>query len=152
MAKLAALMPFGKVAMFLDEVLPTAAQTHASTIRNYTQRVGQGLERHHDTLPAAIPRAPAGEVVLGLDGGYVRGRQPRPERTFEIVVGKVLNDQSPATRLAQALVAPGVCHVALSLVPCVRMRQEAGIDERDDGGAVRAAGREAARHREALQR
>ena len=51
MAKLAALMPFGKVAMFLDEVLPTATQTHASTVRNYTQRVGQRLERHHDTLP-----------------------------------------------------------------------------------------------------
>jgi hypothetical protein len=100
MAKLAALMPFGKVAMFLDEVLPTAAQTHASTVRNYTQRVGQRLERHHDTLPTAIPRAPAGDVVLGLDGGYVRNRQPRPERTFEIVVGKVLNDQGPATRFA----------------------------------------------------
>src|SRR5712671_6881912 len=93
-------MPFGKVAMFLNEVLPTATQTHASTVRNYTQRVGQRLERHQDTLPTAIPRASAGEVVLGLDGGYVRSRQPRPERTFEIVVGKVLNDQGPATRFA----------------------------------------------------
>src|SRR3977135_1366977 len=37
MAKLAALMPFGKVAMFLDEVLPTAQTTHASTGRNYQQ-------------------------------------------------------------------------------------------------------------------
>jgi hypothetical protein len=76
-------MPFGKVAMFLDEVLRTAAKTHASTVRNYTQRVGQRLERHQDTLPTAIPRAPANEVVVGLDGGYVRSRQPRPERTFK---------------------------------------------------------------------
>ena len=100
MAKLAALMPFGKVAMFLDEVLPTATKTHASTVRNYTQRVGQRLERHQDTLPTAVPRAPAGEVVLGLDGGYVRNRQPRPERTFEIVAGRVLSDQDETTRFA----------------------------------------------------
>jgi hypothetical protein len=100
MAKLAALMPFGKVAMFLDEVLPTGTQTHASMARDYTQRVGQRLARHQDTLPTAIPRAPAGDVVLGLDGGYVRSRQPRPERTFEVVVGKVLNDHGPATRFA----------------------------------------------------
>ena len=67
-------MPFGKVAMFLDEVLPTATKTHASTVRNYTQRVGQRLARHQDALPTAIPRAPADEVVLGVDGGYVRNR------------------------------------------------------------------------------
>ena len=70
------------------------------TVRNYTQRVGQRLERHQDTLPTAIPRAPAGEVVLGLDGGYVRNRQPRPERTFEIVAGRVLSDQDETTRFA----------------------------------------------------
>jgi hypothetical protein len=100
MAKLAALMPFGKVAMFLDEVLPTATPTHPSTVRNRTLRVGQRLERHQDTLPMTIPLAPAGQVVLGLDGGYVRNRQPRPERTFEIVAGKVLGDQDQATRFA----------------------------------------------------
>jgi hypothetical protein len=100
MAKLAALMPFGKVAAFLDEVLPTSTKTHASTVRNRTLRVGQRLERHQDTLPTAIPRAPAGEVVLGLDGGYVRNRQPGPERTFEIVAGKVLSGQDQTTRFA----------------------------------------------------
>lgn len=44
--------------------------------------------------------APAGEVVLGLDGGYVRNRQPRPERTFEIVAGRVLRDHHETTRFA----------------------------------------------------
>ena len=99
-AKLAALMPFGKVAMFLDEVLPTGTKAQASTVRNYTLRVGQRLERHQDTPPTAIPRAPAEQVVLGLDGGYVRNRQPRPERTFEVVAGKVLDDAEQATRFA----------------------------------------------------
>jgi hypothetical protein len=51
-------MPFGKVAMFLDEVLRTAAKTHARTVRNYTQRVGQRLERHQDTLPTRFLARP----------------------------------------------------------------------------------------------
>ena len=97
MAKLAALMPFGKVAMFLDEVLPTATQTHASTVRNCTQRVGQRLERYQDTLPTAIPRAPAGEVVLGLDAGYVRSRQPRPERTSTPTGRLIYSCRSPTS-------------------------------------------------------
>ena len=35
-AKLAALMPFGKVADFLNEVLPDTAATNAVTVRNRT--------------------------------------------------------------------------------------------------------------------
>jgi hypothetical protein len=139
-------MPFGKVAMFLDEVLPTAAKTHASTVRNYTQRVGHRLEHHQDTLPTAIPRAPAGEVVLGLDGGYVRNRQPRPERTFEIVVGKVLNDQGPATRLA--FVREGSASGAETIARVLRQRgttAETRVTVLSDGDAgLRAIQRAAA--------
>ena len=39
-AKLAALLPFGKVAEFLNEVLPGTAATNAMTVRNRTRRVG----------------------------------------------------------------------------------------------------------------
>src|ERR1019366_7899216 len=44
-AKLAALMPFGKVADFLNEVLPDTAATNAVTVRNRTRRVGGRLLR-----------------------------------------------------------------------------------------------------------
>ena len=56
-AKLAALMPFGKVADFLGEVLPLSTTFHASTVRNRTLRVGK--------RPAARPsrtRSPADDV------------------------------------------------------------------------------------------
>lgn len=99
-AKLAALMPFGKVAAFLDEMLPTSSRTHGSTVRNRTLRVGKRLERHHDALLTPGTRAPAARVVLGLDGEYVRNRYPRPERTFEIVAGKILSDDNYMTRFA----------------------------------------------------
>ncbi len=44
-SKLAALMPFGKVADFLGELLPASAKTNANTLRNRMMRVGRRLER-----------------------------------------------------------------------------------------------------------
>jgi prephenate dehydratase len=43
---------------------------------------------------------PCKEAVVGLDGGYVRSRHPRPERNFEVVAGKVLDEEGNATRFA----------------------------------------------------
>ena len=87
-AKLAALMPFGKVAAFLGEVLPLSTTTHASTVRNRTVRVGKRLLRAR-AAPTRQPTPSGDHVVLGLDGAYVRDRHPRPARTFEVVVGQV---------------------------------------------------------------
>lgn len=96
-AKLAALMPFGKVADFLGEVLPLSTQPHASTVRNRTLRVGKRLLRSQD----ARARPPTDEhVVIGLDGRYVRNRHPRPERTFEVVAGQIRGADTKATRFA----------------------------------------------------
>src|SRR5271169_5557603 len=44
-SELAALMPFGKVADFLGELLPASAKTNANTVRNRMMRVGRRLER-----------------------------------------------------------------------------------------------------------
>ena len=53
-AKLAALMPFGKVADFLSELLPLSSKAAAGTIRNRTMRVGCRLQRS----PYLCPRNP----------------------------------------------------------------------------------------------
>jgi hypothetical protein len=37
---------------------------------------------------------------VGLDGGYVKNQQPRPERTFEVIAGKVLGEDEQTTRFA----------------------------------------------------
>jgi hypothetical protein len=44
-AKMAALLPFGKVADFFGELLPTSAKAAVSTIRNRTMKVGKRLEK-----------------------------------------------------------------------------------------------------------
>jgi hypothetical protein len=121
-AKFAALVPFGKVATLLSELLPVSGAQNAGTVRNRTLRVGQEVVQQPSTGTAKRPMAqPAGLVVVGLDGGYVRSRH-RPERHFEVIAGKVIdargaqhrfafarNGQAPASEaFRQALAAAGV--------------------------------------------
>ena len=48
-ARYAALVPFGKVAVLLSELLPINGAQNAGTIRNRTQRVGEKVVRQHAT-------------------------------------------------------------------------------------------------------
>ena len=61
-----------------------------STVRNRTMKVGRRLRESAEVLASSSSNEPAKELVVGLDGGYVRNRHPRPERNFEVVTGKVL--------------------------------------------------------------
>jgi hypothetical protein len=99
-AKLAALMPFGKVAHFLAELLPLSAKTAPGTVRNRTMKVGARLHKSAESLAAPAGREPCERAVVGFDGGYVRSRHRRPQHNFEVVVGKVLDPQGDATRFA----------------------------------------------------
>jgi hypothetical protein len=103
-AKMAALLPFGKAADFLGELLPLSAVTAVSTVRNRTMNVGNRLRKAAEVLAtiATAAETPCKELVVGLDGGYVKSRHPRPERNFEIVAGKVLDGKGNATRFAFA--------------------------------------------------
>ncbi len=98
MAKLAALMPFGKVAEFLGELLPTSAKTNAPSVRNRVMRVGRRLEKAAATAELPSAGLVVEGIVVGLGGGYVRARNG-PERNFEVVTGKVMAGEK-ATRFA----------------------------------------------------
>jgi hypothetical protein len=100
-AKMAAMLPFGKAADFLAEVLPLSAATTAGTVRNRTMKVGKRLHKSAEALAAgAVAAKPFKDLVVGFDGGYVRSRHQRPERNFEIVAGKALDGEGNATRFA----------------------------------------------------
>src|SRR3954465_14021074 len=111
-AKVAALVPFGKVAALLSELLPISGAQNAGTVRNRTLRVGQEVVQQPSTKNAELPAAPAdGPVVVGLDGGYVRSRH-RPERHFEVVAGKVIDAQGAQHRFAFARNGPATASAA----------------------------------------
>jgi hypothetical protein len=102
-ARHAALVPFGKVAALLSELLPVGGAPNAGTVRNRTLRVSEAVVRPHATGTAkqAVAQA-AGPVVVGLDGGYVRSRHREAERHFEVVAGKVIDADGVQHRFAFA--------------------------------------------------
>jgi hypothetical protein len=102
-AKFASLIPYARVSGLLSEVLPSGARTRGEAIRRRLTRVGQRLsqERYRRNCeqpqghePAAVrphlklSQRAAVETRMGLDGGYVRNRHPRPQRHFEVVAGR----------------------------------------------------------------
>ena len=102
-ARHAALMPFGKVAAFLSELLPMGGAQNTGTVRNRTLRVGHGVVQHR--LGETVKRPPVqalGPVVVGLDGGYVRSRHRQEERHFEVVAGKVIHSDGPSAAIPPA--------------------------------------------------
>jgi len=102
-ARYAALLPFGKVATLLSELLPIGGARNTGTVRNRTLRVGQDVVRQHLSESAERPVVQAGgPVVVGLDGGYVRSRHRQEERHFEVVAGKVIRADGAQHRFAFA--------------------------------------------------
>jgi len=96
--KWASLMSYGLTTELLQEVLPMDSPLHASTIREHVCSVAERLEnelgeeqwtfvegcqRDWNQLPP-----PDGPLTVGIDGGYVRGRNK--EAHFEVMAGKSL--------------------------------------------------------------
>jgi hypothetical protein len=96
------LLPFGKVADFLGELLPLSARATAGTVRNRTMKVGKRLQKSAEVLATGSSNRPCKELIVGLDGGYVGNRHQRPERNFEVIAGKALDGDGQATRFAFA--------------------------------------------------
>lgn len=96
--KWSSLMSYDMTTKLLEDTLPMDAPLHASTIREHVCKVGQRLEnelgeeqfsfiegcqRDWNRLPQ-----PDGPLTVGIDGGYVRGRNK--EGHFEVMAGKSL--------------------------------------------------------------
>jgi hypothetical protein len=101
-SKLAALLPFGKVVDFLNEVPPVTAATNAVTVRNRTRRVGGRLLRDPSQPAGSARPTPSKTLVIGLHGGFVKSNRPFSERTCEVTAGKVLGEDGECTRFAFA--------------------------------------------------
>jgi prephenate dehydratase len=63
-------------------------------------KVGKRLQKSAEVLAHRLTGNPCRKAIVGLDGGYVRSRHPRPERNFEVLAGKVLDESENVTRFA----------------------------------------------------
>ena len=101
-ARLAADLPFARAARILAELLPVNAGGSTSTTRRRTLAVGERLEtqvREMNTEAEPECGTRSGRVVaMGLDSGFIRDCRPRSERSFEVVVGRILGPTDAPTR------------------------------------------------------
>lgn len=88
-SELAATVSYERSARILHMLLPVGPGHSASTVRDRTLRVGARLEAELTIAAAPPPDSPT-VTTVGLDGGYVRHCCPDPEKSFEIIAGRVL--------------------------------------------------------------
>jgi hypothetical protein len=133
-AKWAAHLSFAAVANLLHDMLPVDAGLHGEGIRAHVLKTAERLESELGPEQAAFDGGsqrqieaspePGPPVSVGLDGGYVPGREKRPGSTgcFEVIAGKSMPqegaakvfalvrsvDPKPKRRLFEVLQAQGV--------------------------------------------
>jgi len=103
-SKLAAMIPYARTADLLELLLPVAAGNAPSTVRRRALSVGQRLDAElHEAADAAhieCSKAVTDPViVVGLDSGYVKDCRPRSKGSFEVVVGRILNENKDSRSL-----------------------------------------------------
>ena len=111
--KWASLIPFGKVADLLLEVLPVDAGTNHETIRRHLHETAERMEKElgdERQLKLFAEEAeqedlapPDGPITVGIDGGYVRAAHK--EGFFEVIAGRSVvafrreaNDEVPESK------------------------------------------------------
>ena len=101
-AKWASLVSYCLTADLLKEVLPIGTSANASTIRNHLHRVAgrreTELAREQHSFIQGCPAdwkllpVPEGPIIVGIDGGYVRGWDDK-KSNFEVIVGKSVPEE-----------------------------------------------------------
>jgi hypothetical protein len=133
-AKWAAHLSFTAVADLLHDVLPVDACLNGETTRKHVFRTAERLEAELGPEQFAFDAGcqleiedslePGRPITVGLDGGYIRGRERRPGGTgcFEVIAGKSIPeegqskvfagvgqiDMKPKRRLHEVLQSQGV--------------------------------------------
>lgn len=107
-AKWAAQVSFASVRALLQEVLPIEQGLHQETIRQHVQATAERLEAELGPEQFAYDGGsqreieaspePAAPITVGLDGGYVRGRDrlPGANGCFEVIAGKSIPQEGAA--------------------------------------------------------
>ena len=103
-SQLAATIPYARTAELLELLLPVNAGNAPSTVRRRAPSVGQRLdaELHEASDAAHIEHSKADKdpvTIAGLDSGYVHDCRPSSERSFEVVLGRILNENKGSRSL-----------------------------------------------------
>lgn len=103
-SQLAAMIPYARTAALLNLLLPVDAGNAPSTVRRHTIRVGRRLDAELQG-PVGVAHFESSQsetdpvTVAGLDSGFLKDCRPRSERSFEVVVGRVLSESKGSRSL-----------------------------------------------------
>lgn len=92
---LAATIPYARASQLLSMLLPVEAGNATSTVRRRTLSVGERLEtelrqaKDNDYTSSNNTRGSA-LSAMGLDSGYIRDCRPSSERSFEVILGRII--------------------------------------------------------------
>ncbi len=96
---LAATVPYACASKLLALLLPIDANNAVSTVRRRALSVGRRLET--ELYEATVEDKPSSTHVdncatisIGLDSGFIRDCRPQSERSFEVVVGRILGSDA----------------------------------------------------------
>jgi len=108
--KWVALMSYGMTANLLEEILPLDKPVSTAVLSRRVKQVAERLENELGEEQfiyiegcqldwEALP-PPAAPLTVGIDGGYVRGREGdnRKAGNFEVIVGKSMPEEGPNKR------------------------------------------------------
>ena len=107
-SKWAANLSFAAVTDLLHDVLPVDVGLHADTVRQHVFATAERLEAELGPEQFAYDAGcqrdieaspePGPPVTVGLDGGYIRGRERMPGATncFEVIAGKSIPEEGTA--------------------------------------------------------
>lgn len=108
--KWAALMSYGVTTKLLEEVLPLDRPVSTTTVSAQVARIADRVESElGEEQPMFVEGCPAlwgalpepdAPITVGLDGGYVHGREGKNRKTgcFEVIVGKSMPGEGPNRR------------------------------------------------------
>ena len=90
-ARLGADVPYRQAAAILNTFLPEATCFSHATTRNRLVRVGRAVETElrAEIKHATPPAAPVAEMIVGIDGCFVKGVGRKRKTSLEIVLGRI---------------------------------------------------------------
>jgi hypothetical protein len=90
-ARLGADLPHRQAAAILNTFLPEATCFSHATTRNRLVKIGRAIETklRAEIKDATPPAVPAAEMVLGIDGCFVKGISRNRKTSLEIVLGQI---------------------------------------------------------------
>ena len=99
---LGAQISYRKAADLLRLLLPPTGGTTHTTTRSRVIAVGERIDQEirRDIAENRKPDKPAKQMIIGIDGAFVKGRRPTDRADLEIITGRIEADAEPSKVLA----------------------------------------------------